>query len=410
MTNDHRKRHSPGPGLGGSPLCPPGTALARREPPMKPPATLLTCGARIRVTPRLLAAAGETGSGPLRQSVQCPLAVHDRGPHWGILRDAAGTQPQAWTIWSRPVGTTALTPHTLPACPHTPDCRLFADNPGPCPPHFDTTLREDPARPVLVETALKTLTAHAGTGPTGDGTSEAEQAAHDAALLTWDELRARPRIVRDLPESDLAALHRLISRSASVPALDPAGVQEFVREVTEVTRLWIPGAVGRLPHGASAAFWLNILELLPPVWQAAVLSDRPEQILPPEQSPQRLALVTGPGPRIVFHEVLEHARRQAAIGQDPPTPVPDREFGGYRKQDHRLGADLAGRLACLPHGWRVDAVRRITRGTPTLTAVSEPAQAINILRGYGIRLAWNAATPTAHDPGGPPGHHPVTGT
>ena len=96
----------------------------------------------------------------------------------------------------------------------------------------------------------------------------------------------------------------------------------------------------------------------------------------------------------MIHEALEHARRQAATGQDPPPPVPDWESGGYREQDHRLGADLAGRLACLPRGWRIDAVRRITRGTPTLTAVAEPAPAINILRSsYGIRLAWNTRPP-----------------
>ncbi|MET8983417.1 hypothetical protein ABZX85_48450 [Streptomyces sp. NPDC004539] len=359
---------------------------------MMPPAKPLTCGARIRVEPRLIPAPGPgTPGGLLRSSVQCRTAAHGHGPHWGVLRDTAWTGGRpgwpTWTSWTgRPAG--LLSVHVLPFCPHTPACSLAADHPGVCSPLLDPALSTDPGRTVEIDQALKTLTAHAQ--GSGGGTDEAAQAAHDAALLTWDELRARPRILDALPEGDLATVHRLIGRSGSVPVLDEAGVRTFLREVTEVTRLWGPGPRDgrRLTHGQAAEFWLGVLTGLPPDWQAAALSGRYEQILPPPGSPQRPSLAEGPG-CVPFHGVLQYARRQTAAGHHPPSPVPHHEHGGYREEDRTLGADLATRLAALPYGWRADAVRRIAYGTTPLDALSEAAQAVNALRHHGIRLAWN---------------------
>ncbi|WP_416975811.1 hypothetical protein [Streptomyces sp. 4F14] len=358
---------------------------------MLPPAKPLTCGARFRVDRRLVPAAGPHTPGSLfRSSVQCPIAAHVRGPHWGVLRDAvragATLGRPAWTTWTiQPTG--PLPVHVLPPCPHTPACSLFAGHPGSCSPHLDPALSTDPGRTVRIDHALKTLTEDAGTGC---GTDDAAQAAHDAALLSWDELRSRPRILDALPEGDLATVHRLIGRCATVPALDPAGVGTFVREIRQVTCLWAPGPLHgrRLSHGTAAEFWLSVLTELPSDWQAAALSGRYEQILPPPGSPERLSLSRGPG-GLPFHDVLQYARRQAAAGHPPPSPAPDHEPGRYRDQDRVLGADLATRLAALPYGWRADAVRRIADGTTPLDVVSEAAQAINALRYYGIRFAGN---------------------
>ncbi|MFD4476027.1 hypothetical protein ACFWPU_07915 [Streptomyces sp. NPDC058471] len=57
----------------------------------------------------------------------------------------------------------------------------------------------------------------------------------------------------------------------------------------------------------------------------------------------------------------------------------------------RERGNLVGeRLARLPYGWQVDAVRSIALGTDALSAVSDAALTINIIRSYSLYLAWNA--------------------
>jgi hypothetical protein len=302
-----------------------------------------------------------------RASIVCGLAEHGQDGHWGIARDLATPQGAAvWATWIEGDEPYCMSKDVCPQAGRTSrrTCALFLDHPGVCSFALDMALAEDSSRAGRIEAALKVLSA---------GESDDQQAlhgaAHDATLLTWDALRAG--IWRFLPAGDQAAVYRLISATDSVRTMKPDAVARHAADVTEVTRLWSPSSPCRLAHGEVADSHLTILEELPNMWQAWVLGS--------QRLPDRAT------PRTPFDEVL----RAASVRRMPPAARRNWETGWDLRHDREIGARVANRLSLLPHGWRTDAMRRIATGTDALSAVSGAAMAINIIRAYGLFLAWN---------------------
>jgi hypothetical protein len=92
-------------------------------------------------------------------------------------------------------------------------------------------------------------------------------------------------------------------------------------------------------------------------------------------------------------EAVDWASCHASEGPPPPPAGTDWQAEWDRKEDERRGEITSGRLAKLPYGWRVDAVRRIALGEDALTAVADAALSINVIRLYGIYQACNGPGP-----------------
>lgn len=340
-----------------------------------------TCGARILLAKDLMVhayAEGRGVGGMVRGSLFCEVAEHDDDRHWGIARERV--EPHGGAVWATWLDGEAPRCLTRKDCLQTgagPEdaCALFAGHPGVCSYLLDHALRPDPSRVERIDAALAIL----ATCDRHDAHT-LQAAAHDAALLAWDELRAR-RLWVSMPDCDQAAVHRLVSRTGSVRTRDPYAVAEFAREAAEVTFLWQPSATGRLPHGESATSQLKILEGLTQEWQAVVLGgQRPPKSWSPHAST----------PRTPLAEALDDVCQQAAGGQEPPPALDSWAAAWDHKEDRVRGARAAARLAKLPYGWRVDVIRRIDSGAEASAAVSDAMMAINILRTFGLRLAWNS--------------------
>ncbi|ATM24621.1 hypothetical protein SMD44_p10122 (plasmid) [Streptomyces alboflavus] len=353
-----------------------------------------TCGARIRVTQdlyRKLIATRRDASGPARHSVTCELAAHPGNElHRGVGRVLSRIQPTAvWLAWSDDA--------REPVCFGSEDCgradldgdgtvcTLFSAHPGVCSGRLDTAA-EDPARPRRIISALDVLdtcTAH--------NRDTLVDAAHDAVLLTWDELRAR-RVWSALPACDQAAVHRLVSRIDTVRSEQPDIIAGLARETAAMASLWA-GPPARLPGGVEAEALLATLEALPAPWQAVVLGG---QRRPREPHTSLWGGRTNPpAPRPLLAEALQSAAAQAEAGMPPPPAQVGWEAEWDRKQDRELGAEQSQALTRLPYGWRVDALRRVAAGLSILAAVGDAAVGINMLCSYGVSLAWNAPRPPA---------------
>ncbi|MEW2401359.1 hypothetical protein [Streptomyces sp. NPDC046862] len=339
------------------------------------------CGARIPLAKDLMVhayAEGRGVGGMVRSSLLCEIAEHDGDRHWGIARELA--EPHGGTVWATWLdGETprCITREDCPQAAAGPEnaCALFVGHPGVCSHLLDQALREDPSRVECIDAALAIL----ATFDRHDAHT-VQTAAHDAVLLAWDELRAR-RLWASMPDCDQAAVHWLVSRTGLVRARDPHAIAEFARQAAEVTVLWQPSATGCLPLGESATSQLKILEGLTPEWQAVVLGSQ----RPPKSWSSHACT-----PRTPLAEALEDTCQQVAAGQAPPPAADSWAAAWDHKEDRVRGARVAHRLEQLPHGWRVDVMRRIGSGTEALAAVSDAMTAINILRGFGLRLAWNS--------------------
>ncbi|MFD8609655.1 hypothetical protein [Streptomyces sp. NPDC059631] len=356
---------------------------------MSSPARPRTCGTRVRVTDELRAASCSERSGTpgiARRSVVCALAEHDAGPHHGILVELA--DPHGDAVWASWTGREAPRCSVLPVCDqHGPDprtlCDAFSGHPGVCSFDRQDAFGEDPERAERIDAALAVLA-------TGDHhrAEHVAAAAHDAVLLAWDELRAR-LIWTVLPECDRAAVHRLVSRVDAARWKAAHTVTSLARDAAEVGLLWAPGSSGRLPHGERAEALLDALEHLPDAWQAVVLGGQREP-----QQVERSWYFDSESPttpaRPSLDDAIHHAVQQARAGQDPPPAADD--WSGERdcKENRARGQVVGERLAKLPYGWRVDTVRSIAQGTPAMSAVGDAQTAINVIRSYGVRLAWNA--------------------
>jgi hypothetical protein len=317
-------------------------------------------------------AEGQDTPGMARSSTACGLAEHSRDGHWGIAREMASARGGAvWATWTEDEVPCCFAKEACPKTGPTPQdaCSLFSEHPGVCSFALDATLAEDPWRAGRIDAALKVLSAcdlH--------DQQTVHAAAHDATLLTWDELRAG--IWTFLPDSDQAAVYRLMSRTDSVRTMKPHAIMGHARDITEVTRLWSSSSPCRLAHGELAESHAAILEALPSEWQVKVLGGQ----RPPVSA----------APRTPLGEALREASRQADTGQTPPPAGRNWEVDWDRQRDRETGARVVDRLSYLPDGWRVDAMRRIAAGTDALSAVSDAFTAINIICTYDVRLAWNA--------------------
>ncbi|NUK19961.1 MULTISPECIES: hypothetical protein [Streptomyces] len=314
-----------------------------------------------------------------RGSVVCELTEHGPEQHAGLIRPLVRPEGGAvWATWTTPDEVVCL---ALYDCgEHGKDqerpCSLFGAHPGRCSYNRDDALAHDPARVVLIDAALAVLAgADQHDGPA------VRSAAHDAALLTWDELRAR-QIWTRMPACDHAAMYRLLARADSLRATRASfasTASELAGDVAQMTRLWAPSSPRRLPHGDTAAHLLEALDRLPLEWQNLVLGGQREN--------RHLD-------RMPLDEAVEWAARHASERLAPPPAEPDWNAEWDRKEDEKRGATTRERLVRLPSGWRVDAVRRIALGEDSLGAVANAALTINVIRSYGVDRASSDTVPT----------------
>ncbi|KUN58965.1 hypothetical protein AQJ46_41830 [Streptomyces canus] len=314
-----------------------------------------------------------------RGSVLCELTEHGPEQHAGRIRPLARPEGGAvWATWTTPdeVVCLALYDCGKRSKEQGRPCSLFGAHLGPCSFARDDALVEDPARVARIDAALGVL-------------AEADQhdklavqtAAHDATLLTWDELRARHVWTR-LPACDQAAMYRLLARADSLRATRSSvasTASELTVDVAQMTRLWEPSSPQRLPDGDTAAALLGTLDRLPPEWRTVVLGGQRENRYQA---------------RMPLDEAVAWAGRHSSEGLGPPPAEDDWTAEWDRKEDERQGATTSGRLANLPTGWQVDAVRRIARGGDALGTVANADLSINVIRLYGVDRAASDTGPT----------------
>lgn len=355
----------------------------------------LTCGARLHVTKPLRAqalAAAPGLPGSALSSLSCALGEHPGGePHAGVVRrphartfpppeePATGSLPTAvWARWSTRDDRTQVrctAEHTCARSDGPTPCALYPEHPGPCSFALDDTPATDPTR------EQRALAAHAALAAATSAATHDPAALHaaalDAALLTWDELRAR-RIWHQLPPWDQAAVLRIVSHAKNVhpQARSVAHAAALATDLAAVTALWADGSAGMLPHGPAAVELHARLLRLPTSWQGQVIGS------------QRASRGPHDGPRTPLADAIRYA--EGTCPQPPPKPTLWWEPGWDTADDYRLGHDLSTRLARLPEEWQVDVIRAIAAGATALAAVSDAGMAINLLRSFGVHLAWCA--------------------
>lgn len=342
------------------------------------PARPRTCGTRILLGEaiRCLATDAAPGvPGMARRTLICELGVH--GPeieHAAIARFLC--RPQQGAVWTHWAQETAPSCTTGQDCPRTTDepgqaCALFTGHPGACTFALDSALAEDRTRVKRIRAALTVLADH-----THHEYESVLAAGHDSMLLAWDELRAQGVWDR-LTAWDQAAVPRIISHAyVSRSSRDrPRIVNRILQGSDQLARL---RNTGELPGGKEAAVLCKALTRLPTIWQAVVLGG------------QRAPKSGNSTPRVPLDEAVQAAARHAAAGRTPPEPGPQWRTDWDDVDDRCRGTQEAARLTKLPYGWRVDAVRRIAHGMDACAAVHDADMGINMLRGYGVYLAWCA--------------------
>ncbi|AXI78480.1 hypothetical protein C7M71_014615 [Peterkaempfera bronchialis] len=215
-----------------------------------------------------------------------------------------------------------------------------------------------------------------------------------------DELKRRG-LWETLPEHDQAAVNWAMASGRCIggvapPVLTAGQAQRMSCEIPTLcaevahfasrcdpTRagLWPEASPERSRHAAEAVELLRRYSGLPLVWRAEVL----RQV---EPSRERVHSWFGPAPllpvrvAVPFTVALGDAAERAERGAEPPGPDP------HDGQEVRAAAVNVRRLADLPAGWQIEAVRRVAAGVRPLLAVSDAAMVINIVQAYGVRLAW----------------------
>ncbi|MER0476916.1 hypothetical protein ABR737_00855 [Streptomyces sp. Edi2] len=321
----------------------------------------------------------------LRNSVVCELAEHDgTADHFGIARLLPG--PRGGAVWATWQGD-FLEPHFIARtpCPRTggtgdrslTPCALFEQHLGQCSFEISPAYAENPKRFPQILNALEGLQKwhpHQGEAPPAS--------TEEAALLIWDELRACG-IWGSLPDWDHAAMYRLLSRTDSVQAMSHDEIADLLGELAKFAQMCDMVSPGGVPGGADADALCTSLRRLPGPWQAAILGNQRPPL-------SRRAAFYDPAPRqssprTPLDVAIVDAAERAARGEKPPSAV---GWGADwdLSEDRERGAVAHRRLTTLPHGWQVDAVRRIARGVEALSAVSEAGLAINIVRTYGVYL------------------------
>ncbi|MGW2689784.1 M15 family metallopeptidase [Streptomyces sp. NPDC001414] len=326
------------------------------------------CGTRLPVQPasRTAYTVLPGVAGMAYRTLICALNSHDeQTEHAAIARPLH--PPQARAVWAH-WGNGAPSHAVHEACQLTGRlaCALFAGHPGLCSPAFANTPSPDATRVKRIGDALAVLDQEELVDPQG-----VWKAAHDAALLTWDELRAWG-VWEQLRPWDQAAVCWTISQVASLgPAVRgwAAAARHLASDVRELTGLWDSGRPVGLPGGGEAATLWELFALLPQAWQTLVLGDH--RVVPLGSVPLDTA--------------IRDASAQAAAGHAPPEPGSRDRSRRDDEKARKRGAEEATRLARLSYGWRVDGIRRAVLGRGKLSAGSA-VMAINTLTGYGISL------------------------
>ncbi|MER5887786.1 hypothetical protein ABT160_28555 [Streptomyces sp. NPDC001941] len=354
-----------------------------------PSALVRTCGVRIRVPETLQLAlwAAHEERGIVRHSVLCELAEHlAEQCHAGVGRLLHHRPDQAvWVLWDDD-------PDSEPQClalkdcanradPHASQdsCNLYTDHPGPCGHQLDT-VRPDSHRLGLVDAALTVLKE-----PDRHSPLALSRAAHDAALLPWDELRAR-RLWPRLSPADQAAVYHHISLPAG-PYIGPFLAQRIVQNAPRITGLWQPGADTLRGGAEQAEQLLEALEKLPDEWRSMVLG---LQRYPKTAYTARGRCEDGQA-RTPLDVALSAAQRDADAGRALPAPAADASSLQDRAEDRHRGGELWHVLRELPYGWQVEAIHRIHHGKSALSAIGSMTEALDRIRSYGISLGRYAA-------------------
>ncbi|MGW1041011.1 hypothetical protein [Streptomyces sp. NPDC002547] len=317
-----------------------------------------------------------------RGSVVCELTEHGPEQHAGLIRPLVRPEGGAvWATWTTPDEIVCLALYDCGKRSKDQErpCSLFGAHPGPCSNDRDDAFLQDPTRAARIDAALAVLAE-----VDQHDKSAVQSAAHDATLLTWDELRAR-QIWGSLPACDQAAMYRLLARADSLRATRASiasTASALAADVAQMTRLWGPSSPQRLPDGDSAAALLGALERLPLEWRTLVLGGQREHRYQA---------------RMPLDEAVAWASRHSSEGLGPPPAEDDWTAEWDRKEDERRGATTGERLATLPYGWRVDAVRRFALGEDALGTVAAAALSINVICGYGVDRASSDTGPTSLD-------------
>lgn len=122
----------------------------------------------------------------------------------------------------------------------------------------------------------------------------------------------------------------------------------------------------RLTNRAVENLW--IFEQLPDNWKAETLG----------ALGQFDASHPSPKGRPSLLKALETSLYEWAGGKDQP----DRRDGHDENRHLRLSTELVHRLTCLPHGWQVEAFRRIAAGTRPLNAISDAQHYLSVTRTF----------------------------
>ncbi|WP_329156018.1 hypothetical protein OIU91_41905 (plasmid) [Streptomyces sp. NBC_01456] len=220
--------------------------------------------------------------------------------------------------------------------------------------------------------------------------ADVAEAAGRAAHLLWNDWNWSGAFELLAAHDQAAVLHALSvghrvhsePRSRLGPDFWQSRVDEFRAEAAYSTALLGGTSLisDRSRKAIEAVHQWQRLRALPSAWQDEVL----ERLSPD----RRYSWRADPAPALPsLDEALRHAEAAASNGT-PPVPGDDRWLlAGER------GQDLVSRLSRLPEGWQTEAVRRMADGVTPLTAVSDAAQSINIVRVFGVYIAWNAPSP-----------------
>lgn len=206
----------------------------------------------------------------------------------------------------------------------------------------------------------------------------------------WDQLTAHDQASAHWTMADSRRIHRAWYPGGAATARGQV-LHRFAAEAayfalkcapTQVER-WPETSPARTVQGQSAVFLWRAYEGLAEPWQACVL----RQLAPPDPPPLLPRRAPEPvPPRPTLKDVLSLAAAESVRGKEPPAaPRVDNRAGGF--------SELVSRLAHLPEGWRVEALRRVAEGDDPTQVVGDAAQALNLLRPVGILIGWNAPDP-----------------
>ncbi|MBM9624049.1 hypothetical protein [Streptomyces zhihengii] len=220
--------------------------------------------------------------------------------------------------------------------------------------------------------------------------TDVAEAAGDAVHFLWEAWKGSAAF-HALPPHDQAAIHHTLAMGRRVNCeprsrLGPDYWQSHIEELR--TEAHYAAALRHHPHNtptladraqrATQAVSLHHRLLkLPPVWQHTIL----EQLTP--RTPFAWHAVPPQAPP-TLQEAVALAEAAASTGA-LPEPAQAR-----RPTPDTSGQTLMDGLTRLPRGWQIETVRRIADGTAPMSALFNASQSINLVRSFGVYIAWNA--------------------